>query len=106
MVNWNPGRGSEQAGMRPSLVIQTDAANQNANYPNTIVATISSSGRTVPSHVRIEATPQNGLDHASYVKCEQIMTISKDRLSTRKGSISPADMERVAQALKAVLTLP
>ena len=45
LVNWNPGRGSEQEGLRPSLVIQTDAGNINPNYPNTIVLAISTKGR-------------------------------------------------------------
>lgn len=32
-VDWSPGRGSEQVGRRPALVVQTDAANRNARYP-------------------------------------------------------------------------
>jgi len=41
VVNWNPARGSEQAGKRPALVIQNDIGNEKA--PTTIVAAISSS---------------------------------------------------------------
>jgi mRNA-degrading endonuclease toxin of MazEF toxin-antitoxin module len=40
-VNWNLRRGSEQEGLRPSLIIQTDAENTNQNYPNTIVIAMS-----------------------------------------------------------------
>ena len=40
LVNWNPARGSEQAGKRPALVIQNDIGNEKA--PTTIVAAISS----------------------------------------------------------------
>ena len=36
LVNWNPARGSEQAGRRPALVIQNDIGNEKA--PTTIVA--------------------------------------------------------------------
>ena len=28
LVNWNPARGSEQAGKRPALVIQNDIGNE------------------------------------------------------------------------------
>jgi len=43
LVNWNPARGSEQAGKRPALVIQNDIGNEKA--PTIIVAAISSSGK-------------------------------------------------------------
>ena len=45
LVDWSPSRGSEQSGMRPALVVQTDAANQNPRYPNVIVAAISTGVR-------------------------------------------------------------
>src|SRR5438093_13548308 len=79
-VDWSPGRGSEQTGTRPVLVIQTDAANRNPNYPNTIVLTVTSVRRDVPTHVGLEPSEYNDLKHLSFVKCEQIMTIDKDRL--------------------------
>ncbi|HHY95809.1 MAG TPA: type II toxin-antitoxin system PemK/MazF family toxin [Firmicutes bacterium] len=49
LVDWNPGQGSEQAGMRPALVIQNDIGNRHS--PTTIVAAISSAppaGLSVP----------------------------------------------------------
>lgn len=52
LVNWNPGRGSEQEGIRPSLIIQTDAGNINPNYPNTIVLAISTKGRELLFHIK------------------------------------------------------
>jgi mRNA interferase MazF len=53
IVNWSPGRGSEQTGVRPAIVIQTDAANLNPHYPNTIVAAVSTKGKQVPFHVLV-----------------------------------------------------
>jgi mRNA interferase MazF len=38
IVNWNPSRGSEQAGKRPALVIQNDIGNEKA--ATTILAAI------------------------------------------------------------------
>ncbi len=104
-VDWSPGRGSEQTVRRPALIVQTDPANHNPRYPNTIVVAISTKGRNVPSHVHVEPTDTNGLTAPSYIKCEQILTISKDRLEARLGRLSPDDMERVATALRTVLEL-
>src|SRR5947209_4071719 len=85
LVDWSPARGSEQMGRRPALIVQTDAANSNPRYPNTIVATVSTSGRNVASHVLLQPSPRNGLSAVSYVKWEQVLTISKDRLQGRLG---------------------
>jgi mRNA interferase MazF len=41
-IDWNPARGSEQAGLRPGLVIQNDIANSVSGYPVTIVCAVSS----------------------------------------------------------------
>ena len=105
LVNWSPGRGSEQLGRRPALVIQTDAANSNPRYPNTIVLALSTKGHPVAAHVALAPTPFNGLREDSYVKCEQILTISKDRLLEQLGDLSTADMARVEAALRKVLAL-
>lgn len=105
LVDWSPGRGSEQTGRRPALIVQTDPANHNLRYPNTIVVTISTKGRNVPSHVRVEPTAENGLNTPSFIKCEQLLTISKERLEKRLGRLNPADTERVATALRIMLEL-
>jgi len=104
-VNWSPGRGSEQAGRRPALVVQTNAANRNPRYPNTIVVAVSRKGRDVPFHVRLEPTAENGLTEASFAKCEQILTVSKARLEERLGRLAEDDVDRVASALLLVLSI-
>jgi mRNA interferase MazF len=104
-VDWSPGRGSEQIGRRSALVVQTDAANQNPAYPNTIVVAVSRKGRDVPFHVRLEPTATNGLTAVSFAKCEQVLTVSKERLQQRIGRIAQSDLERVAEAVKVVLAL-
>ncbi|MFN3649361.1 MAG: type II toxin-antitoxin system PemK/MazF family toxin [Armatimonadota bacterium] len=104
-VDWSPGRGSEQLGRRPALVIQTDAANQNPRYGNTIVAAISTKGRPLPFHVPVTPTQESGLSRPSWVKCEQILTVSKERLLQRLGALNPGELARVEQALRLVLDL-
>ena len=104
-VNWSPGRGAEQQGMRPALIIQNDRGNASLSYPLTIVASMSRTERELPLHVRIAPSQENGLSDFTDVKCEQIMTIEKSRLIRRRGSISPEELGRVDVALKLSLSL-
>jgi mRNA interferase MazF len=103
LVDWSPGRGSEQLGKRPALVIQTDAANSNPRYPNTIVVTLSTKGLPVATHIPVDPDASNGLREKSWVKCEQILTISKQRLDQRWGQLAAADMAKVEFAVKTAL---
>ncbi len=51
LVNFNPTRGSEQAGIRPALIIQNNVGNHIG--PTTIVAAITSAIRDYPICVLI-----------------------------------------------------
>jgi mRNA interferase MazF len=102
LVNWNPARGSEQAGRRPAIVIQNDIGNEKA--PTTIVAAISSSVRIYPMNVQINP-PEGGLDHPSIIMTSQILTISKERLEKRLGRLSKDRLDDVDRAIKLSLAL-
>src|SRR6266852_8097369 len=104
-VNWSPGRGAEQKGIRPALIIQNDRGNASLSYPLTIVASMSRTERELPLHVRIAPSEENGLSDVTDVKCEQLMTIEKSRLIRRRGSINSEEMSRVDTALKLSLSL-
>ena len=102
LVNWNPARGSEQAGRRPALVIQNDIGNEKS--PTTIVAAISSSVKVYPMNVQINP-PEGGLDRTSIIKTSQILTISKERLEKRLGQLSGDSLNEVDRAIKLSLAL-
>ncbi len=104
-VNWSPGRGAEQQGTRPALVIQNDRGNASPSYPLTIVASMSRTERELPLHVRIAPTEENGLTDYTDVKCEQLMTIEKTRLLRRRGFITTEELGRVDMALRVSLDL-
>jgi mRNA interferase MazF len=104
-VNWSPGRGAEQQGTRPALVIQNDRGNASSTSPLTIVASMSRTERELPLHVRIAPSEENGLTDFTDVKCEQVMTIEKSRLIRLRGSISSEELSRVDTALKVSLSL-
>ena len=103
VVNWNPARGSEQAGRRPALIIQNDIGNEKA--PTTIVAAISSTVRKYPMNVEVRP-PEGGLKRASIIKTSQILTISKERLEECLGSLTRDSMDEVDRAVKLSLSLP
>ena len=104
-VNWSPGRGAEQKGTRPALIIQNDRGNTSSSYPLTIVASMSRTEREIPLHVRIAPTEENGLTDFTDVKCEQVMTIEKSRLIRRRGVITSEELNKVDVALKLSLDL-
>jgi len=104
-VNWSPGRGAEQKGIRPALIIQNDRGNASLTYPLTIVASMTRTERELPLHVRIAPSEENGLTDFTDVKCEQVMTIEKSRLMRRRGSITSEELAKVDVALKLSLDL-
>ena len=103
LVDWSTGRGSEQSGVRPSLVVQNDVGNEFSS--TTIVAAITTRrGSTYPFQVAIRAD-DSGLPKDSVVKCEQLQTIEKARLSQLMGRLDEEAMNRVGEALSRSLGL-
>ncbi len=100
-VDFDPARGSEQGGKRPALVIQNDAGNASERYPNTIVLAMTTKGKEIPFHVLIPLGPGTGLRETSWVKCEQILTISKVRLVGEGpvGRVPREELKRVEVAV-------
>ena len=104
-VDWSPGRGSETGGRRPAVIVQRDAGNLALTYPNTVVVAVSSQGHEIPLHVRLRPGRSNGLRNVSVVKCEQVFTISKERLGGRIGALSAEEVGLVDAALRLNLGL-
>ncbi|KPK72893.1 PemK family transcriptional regulator [candidate division WOR_3 bacterium SM23_60] len=101
-VNFNPGRGSEQKGIRPALIVQNDTGNQYA--ATTIVAAITTTIKIYPVTVLLEAKGA-GLSKESMVNCAQLLTVDKSRLRKRLGKLDEKLMERVDKALCVSLAL-
>ncbi len=103
LVDWSPGRGSEQAGVRPALIIQNEIGNRFS--PTVVVAAISTkSQKAYPFHVLV-SPEESGLPEESIVKLEQIMTIDKERLIRKVGSLSDKKMEEIEIAINRSLGL-
>jgi mRNA interferase MazF len=104
LVDFNPVLGSEQAGMRPAVVVQTNRAN--ASSPCTIVAPCTTKIRStmLPSHVALRAGEAD-LPHDSIVLCEQLRAIDKRRVVKIYGQCSGETINALNNALITILEL-
>lgn len=103
LADLNPVRSHEQAGCRPVLVISVDPFNQ-SRAELVVVVPITSTLRNIPFHV-IVGPPEGGLTNRSALLCEAVRSISKDRLLTRWGSVSPGTMAEVEDRLRILMGL-
>ena len=102
LVNFNPGRGSEQQGIRPALVVQNDTGNKYA--ATTIIAAVTTTIKLYPVTVLIPAK-SCGLPRDSMVNLAQVLTVDKSRLLKKLGQAGAAVMQSVDRALKVSLGL-
>lgn len=102
-MDLDPVRGREQAGRRPALVVSVDVLNRSA-AELAIVLPITSRQKNVRSHVAVEP-PEGGLQRTSYIKCEDVRSISTTRLAQRLGAVAPGTMKAVEDRLRLLLGL-
>lgn len=104
LCDLNPVVGTEQAGVRPALVLQIDWAN--AVSPHTIIAPFTTKIRRalLPSHVFVPAGI-GGLSQDSVLLCEQIRVIDKRRILKVLGHLDESYMQQVASAVSLILGL-
>ncbi|ABQ26161.1 type II toxin-antitoxin system PemK/MazF family toxin [Geotalea uraniireducens] len=103
LADLNPTRGREQAGMRPCLIVSVDLFNQSP-AELAIVIPITSRNKGIRSHVPL-VPPEGGVREPSYIKCEDVRSISSERLVTRWGKISDAVMRDVEYRLRILMGL-
>ena len=103
LVGLDPTKGREQAGMRPALIISVDIFNHGA-AELVVVAPITSKAKGIPLHVEV-TPPEGGLTLTSFVKCEDVRSISTSRLVRRLGIVSPQTIDLVEDRLKILLGL-
>ncbi|MBI1744947.1 type II toxin-antitoxin system PemK/MazF family toxin [Candidatus Acetothermia bacterium] len=103
MVDLNPTRGHEQAGIRPGLVISVDEFNHGP-AGLVVMLPITTKTKGIPFHVRIDP-PEGGLKLKSFIKCEEVRSIAKERLSRHLGKISTNSIVEVEDRLRILLNL-
>jgi len=99
----DPVRGREQAGRRPALIISVDRFNHGP-AELLVMVPITSRQKGIPFHVPI-APPEGGVRQESFIKCEDVRSVSATRLSRYWGRVSPATVEAVEHRLRILLGL-
>lgn len=103
LVDLNPTRGHEQSGVRPAVVVSADAFNLGP-AGLIVVAPLTTTWRRVPLHVVVEP-PEGGVRQRSFIKCEDIRSVARERLIERWGALGPRTLETVADRLRILLQL-
>jgi len=103
-ANLNPTRGHEQAGERPVLVVSTNTFNHGP-ADLIMILPITRTDRRIPIHVPVNP-PEGGLSARSFILCDAIRTVSKERLGGQPwGVVSARTMEQVEEYLRLLLEL-
>lgn len=99
-VDFGITKGSEQGGIRPSVVIQNDIGNKFS--PTVIVCPISSEikKKELPTHVLISDYKKYGLKQLSQVMTEQMKVRDKTQLGDYIGTIGVDIMCRIDRAIE------
>ena len=103
MVDLDPVRGHEQAEKRPALVISDDIFNQGP-ADLVVVLPITSKAKSIPFHVAVDP-PEVGVKISSFIKCEDVRSVSKARLTSRWGMVSAGTLVAVEDRLRILLSL-
>ncbi|MFH1177548.1 MAG: type II toxin-antitoxin system PemK/MazF family toxin [Acidobacteriota bacterium] len=103
LVDLDPVRGREQAGKRPALVVSTDVFNHGP-AELVLLLPITTKDKCIPLHIAVSAAG-SGLRERSFVKCEDLRSVSRDRLTTHLGAVGPDTLADVEDRLRILLEL-
>src|SRR5438093_670105 len=102
----DPTEGSEQAGVRPVILVSRDAINQSSPVVLAVPCTTHRAGRRIyPSQVLLQP-PDGGLTNESVALADQVRALAKSRLGKHRGTLSTLSMKRLARALLIAMDLP
>ena len=102
-IRWadlNPVRGSEQAGVRPVLVLSADVFNERSGTVIAVAITSQQPRAGFPLTLELGA---KGLPKRSWVKISQIRTLSVDRIGRKLGRASPEELAQVIEGLNEIV---
>ena len=104
VADLGPTRGREQSAERPVLIVSPDPINEG---PAGLVVAVpfTTRKRSIPTHVEVRP-PDGGLREVSFAMCEQVRSLSVERLGPRPfGSVPAIVLESVANRLRLLLVL-
>lgn len=102
-IRWadlSPGRGHEQSGQRPVLVLSHDVFNE---MSGTVIAVALTSQPQTAGFPLILELQSKGLPKKSWVKISQIRNLAVERLGKRLGRARPEEISQVIYGLNEIV---
>jgi len=100
-ANLNPGKGSEQQGFRPVVIISGNMLNQ---YLQVVIACpLTTKIKNYKGNLVLKPNDENGLSEKSEIMTFHIRSVSKDRLVKKIGRISEEQLKQLKVGLDDIL---
>jgi mRNA interferase MazF len=104
LVDLSPTRGHEQAGRRPALVVSVDRFNA-GRAGVVFMVPFTTRERGIPTHVEVRP-PAGGLREVSWARCEDLRSLSVERLGDAPlGSVPAEILDAVSDRIRILLGL-
>jgi len=100
LVDFGTPVGHEQ-GYRPAVVVSADQMNS-SRAGLVIVVPMTRTRRNLPSHIEIDPEG-SGLRETSYAKCEDVKSVSQERLVHNIGQISDSAQNRITAVIRTLI---
>lgn len=102
-IRWadlNPTRGSEQAGLRPVLILSHDVFNERSG--TVIAVAITSRPQRAGFPLTLELNSSD-LPKQSWIKISQIRTLAVERIGKKIAQASPEELAQVIEGLNEIV---
>jgi mRNA interferase MazF len=101
-ANLNPSKGSEQAGVRPVVILSGNLLNEYLNV--VICCPLTTQIKNYKGNLVLTPDSENKLKKKSEILTFHIRSVSKERLIKKTGKISDKEIEQIKKYLNEILT--
>jgi mRNA interferase MazF len=102
-IRWadlNPGKGREQAGLRPVMILSQDIFNERSGTVIAVAITSQPQKAGFPLTLELKSAK---MPKKSWIKISQIRTLSVERIGKVIGKASPDELNRVIEGLNEII---